>query len=140
MKLGQRWTLLVFLGVAAACQDGTGLSADDLEGIWVATSYEFTDNANPQSKVDVIQRDGASFTLTVDDDGIASTLFLNGLGSSSSDSGTMSSAGDRLTVGGVTFDASRNGDVLTLTNASAQFDFGTGSSVPATLQIELSRD
>ena len=114
---------LVLVGCS---DDGTGLEAVDLQGMWNATIYEFTDNANSQNVVDIIQRDGASFTLTVDATGSASTLLDDGLGGSSSDSGILTSAGTTLTLGGVAFDAVRSGNVLTLTNANRQFDFGSG--------------
>jgi hypothetical protein len=103
-----------------------------------ATVYEFTDNANPGTVVDIIQRDGASFELTVDEAGTASTVFDDGVGGTSSDSGTLNSEGTTLMLGGTVFEASRAGDVLELTNAADQFDFGSGS-VSATLSISMSR-
>ena len=124
---------------AVACgDDGTGIEAADLEGTWNASVYEYTDNAVPQNVVDVIQRDGASFTLTVDATGVASTLFDDGVGGSSSDSGTLSSDGTILTLAGDPFTAQRNGDVLTLQYTDDSFDFGSGS-VPATLRIVMNR-
>ena len=122
----------------AGCSDD-GLEAVDLQGTWNATVYEYTDNANSSNVVDVIQRDGATFTLTVDATGTANTLFDDGVGGSSSDSGSLNSAGTTLTLGGVPFEAVRNGNVLTLTNATRQFDFGSGSSVSATLMIVMNR-
>ena len=134
-------TMVVATGlVLAGCSDdGTGLEVVDLEGTWNATVYEYTDNANSSSVEDVIQTNGASFTLTVDATGNAATLFDDGVGGSSSDSGSLNSAGTTLTLGGVAFDALRNGNVLTLTNANRQFDFGTGSSVSASLRIVMNR-
>ena len=140
MKLNRLPPIIALTFAAVGCGDnGTGIEAVDLEGTWVASVYEFTDNANSQNVVDVIQRDGASFTLTVDASGSASTLFNDGLGGSSSDSGSLNSAGTTLTLGGVAFDAVRNGSVLILTNANQQFDFGSGSSVSATLRIVMNR-
>ena len=68
------------LGVIGCDDDGTGLEAQDLRGTWVASVYEYTDNANAQNVTDIIQRDGASFALTVDASGGASTLLDDGLG------------------------------------------------------------
>lgn len=137
----RRLVTALTIGLAAtACGDETGLEAVDLQGTWTATAYEFTDNANSAEVVDVIVRDGASFTLSVDAGGGASTLFEDGVGGSSSDSGSLNSVGTVLTLSGTPFDAARSGDTLTLTDASAQFDFGSGSSVSATLRIILSRD
>ena len=128
-------TSLAFVG----CDDTTGLDADDLAGTWTAGVYEYTDNADAQNVVDVIVRDGASFTLTVDAGGNADTLFDDGLGSTSSDSGTLNSTNTTLTLGGATFDAQRNGDLLTLMDANQSFDFG-GGSTPATLRVVMSRN
>ena len=83
-------TRVLLLAIAAAFavvgfgDDGTGLDSEDLRGTWAASVYEYTDNANAQNVTDIIQRDGASFTLTVDASGAASTLFDDGLGSTSS--------------------------------------------------------
>ena len=139
-KRGLVTAFAVSLAFAGCSDDGTGLDAEDLEGTWVATVYEYTDNASAQNVLDLIQRDGASFTLTVDANGTASTLFNDGLGSSSSDSGTLNSAGTTLTLGGMAFEAVRNENVLDLTNASAQFDFGNGSATSATLRVALNRN
>ena len=63
MKLHRLLLILASAVVTVGCgDDGTGLEAVDLEGIWTASVYQFTDNANPQNVVDIIQRDGASFT------------------------------------------------------------------------------
>ena len=134
-------TMVVATGlVLAGCSDdGTGLEVVDLEGAWMATVIEFTDNADLQNVVDVLQRDGASFTLTVDAAGTVSSLFDDGVGGSSSDSGSLDSTGTTLTLGGQVFSASRNANVLTLSDASDQFAFGGGSEVPATLRIVLNR-
>ncbi|NNF26493.1 MAG: hypothetical protein HKN73_04615 [Gemmatimonadetes bacterium] len=131
-------TLATGLALAACGDDGTGITAQDLQGTWEASVYEFTDNADPLSVVDVILRDGASFTLTVDADGNASTLFDNGIGGSSSDSGVLNSDGTILTLAGDPFDAVRNGDRLDLSYATSSFDFGSGS-VAATLRIVMNR-
>ena len=109
MKRRRLLPSLALAVVTASCgDDGTGLEAVDLQGTWIASVYEFTDNANAQDVVDIIQRDGASFTLSVDAAGIASTLLDDGVGSTSSDSGTLNSSGTLLTLAGAAFDASRN--------------------------------
>ena len=137
---GRFAVLTAFLAtVAAGCSDdGTGLDVVDLEGTWLATVYEYTDNANAENVVDVIQRDGASFTMTVDAAGTASTIFDDGVGGTSSDSGTLNAEGDLLTLAGDPFTAQRSGDTLTLEYADDSFDFGEGS-VPATLRIVMTR-
>ena len=127
------------LALAGCSDNGTGLEAVDLQGTWLATVHEYTDNANSSNVVDIIQRDAASFSLTVDASGNASTLFDDGLGDNNSDSGNLNSAGTTLTLAGIAFDAVRSGNVLTLTNSNRQFDFGSGSSVSATLRIVMNR-
>jgi len=121
------------------CGDSTGLDAEDLQGSWVASVYQYTDNANSQNVVDIIQRDGAVYSLVVNADGGASTLLDDGLGSTSSDSGTLNSTSTVITLGETTFGAVRDGDRLTLTDASSTFDFGSGSSTSATLRVVMNR-
>lgn len=137
MKLKLLPTLALAVSLAA-CGDTTGLDAADLAGTWTATVYEYTDNANAQNVVDIIQRDGASFQLVVEASGTASSLLDDGLGSTSSDSGTLDSTASMLTVGGVPFDATRDEDTLTLVYTESSFDFGAGST-PATLRIVMTR-
>ncbi len=121
------------------CSESTGLDAEDLQGSWTAAVYEYTDNANASNVEDIIQTNGASFTMTVDASGTASTLLDDGLGSTSSDSGTLNSTDTVITLGGATFNAARSGDVLTLTDADQSFDFGSGST-SATLRVVMNRD
>ena len=136
----KRTTISLFAACVAlvGCEDALGIGLQDLQGTWEATTYRYAENAAPSNTVDIIQRDGASFTLTVDAEGTASTLFDDGLGGSSSDSGTLDGTQTTLTLAGSTFRALRNGDVLTLTDVSAEFDFGSGST-PATLVVVMSR-
>ncbi len=126
------------LGVVGCDDDGTGLEAQDLRGSWAATVYEYTDNSDAVNVIDIIQRDGASFTLTVGGNGEASTVLDSGLGNTSSDSGRLNSTATTLTLGGGTFDAQRSGDVLTLIDANSSFDFGNGST-SASLRIVMNR-
>lgn len=133
---------MITLAVAVtlvACGDETGLEAVDLQGTWSASVYEYTDNSDSQNVVDIIQRDGATFTMVVDASGTVSTELDDGVGGTSSNSGTFNSTGSTLTLSGTAFNASRSGDRLTLTNPEDEFDFGTGSDVSATLRIVLNR-
>jgi len=100
---------------------------------------EYTDNANSQNVIDIIQRDGATYSLAVNTEGSASTLLNDGLGSTSSDSGTLNSTSTVITLGETTFGAVRDGDRLTLTDANSSFDFGSGSSASATLRVVMNR-
>ena len=137
MKL-RALTLILGLTAVAACGDSTGLDAEDLAGTWVANVYEYTDNAVSQNVVDIIDRDGATFQLSVDANGTASTVLDDGMGSTSSDSGTLDSTSMTLTLAGVPFDATRDGDLLTLVYTESSFDFGAGSTL-ATLRIVMTR-
>ena len=137
--MNRRDMALVAVALAlTGCGDGTGLEAEDLQGTWTASVYEYVDNANSATVVDIIQRDGASFTLTVDGSGTASTQLDDGQGSTSSDSGTFNSTGTTLTLGGVLFAAQRDGNVLTLSDSESSFDFGAGST-SATLRVVMNR-
>lgn len=139
MRTSRAFTLLLATVALAACESTTSLDVPGLEGTWNANVIEFSDNAAPQTVVDLIQRDGATYSLTVEASGTAATLFDDGVGGSSSDSGSLNSSNSQLTLGGQTFDAVRDGDTLTLTDSDDMFDFGTGDEVSATLRIVLVR-
>ena len=67
-------------------------------------------------------------------------MFDDGQGNSSSDGETFTAEGRTLTLGGVAYDASLDGNRLTLANDNAQFDFDSdGSDDPAMLGITLAR-
>ena len=136
----KRLTSLAIAGVfAIGCGESTGVTVQDLVGDWNATQYQYTDNANPAQQVDVIGQ-GASFSLSVAADGSASTLFDDGQGGTSSDSGVLDPDGTVLTLAGTAFEANRSGDVLTLTDATNAYDFDdNGSDEPATLVIIMQR-
>jgi hypothetical protein len=119
--------------LAASCGDATGLDVQ-------AESYTFSDQSGAAASVELIATQGAAYTLTVTADGTASTIFNDGVGGSSSDSGTMSSDGRTLTLAGDVFVASRSGNTLTLVDSDEEYDFGgDGSDDPATLTIVLQR-
>jgi hypothetical protein len=127
------------VAVLVACGDSTGITAEDLEGTWEASEIVFTNSANPSETVDLIDI-GASLTVTVSASGTVSTVFDNGEGGTDSDSGTLGVDGTTLTIGGDTFEAERSGDVLTLTDATSEFDFDEdGTDEPATLVVVLVR-
>ena len=96
MKILRSIAVLSLAAITAACgDDGTSLDSVGLEGTWDATVIEFTSNSDPLAVVDIAQRDGATFRLIVDATGTASSLFDNGIGGSSSDSGTLNSEASR---------------------------------------------
>lgn len=140
MRLKGLMALGLSAALATACGDSTGITVEDLVGTWSATLIEYTDNATGTLQVNLIAEDGASLVMTVTADGTASTVFNDGLGGTSSDSGTLSSSGTTLTISGETFQAERSGDVLTLTDETNEYDFDeNGSDDPATLVIRMVR-
>jgi hypothetical protein len=136
----RRWITIGFAAlVASACGDSTGVTVEDLVGTWNATMYRYTDNANAAQQIDLIAQ-GASFTMTVTAGGTVSTLFDDGQGGTSSDSGTLSPDGTTLTIAGNAYEAQRSGDVLTLTDETSAYDIDdNGSDESATLVIRLAR-
>ncbi|MDK1011537.1 MAG: hypothetical protein QGM48_10810, partial [Actinomycetota bacterium] len=77
-----------------------GLAIGDLSGIWIASGYEFS---SAQSAVDLVQRDGASLTIAIDGSlapPTVATTFLDGLGSSTTASGTVDPGAATLSIGG----------------------------------------
>ena len=140
MKTINGLRLAVAATLVMGCSDSTGLDLQDLVGTWDAQSYSFVDQATGTMSVDLIATQGASFTLVVTENGSASTVFNDGQGGSSSDSGQFSSDGQNLTLAGETFAATRSGNTLTLVDSTSEYDFdGDGSDDLGTLTIILQR-
>ncbi len=138
--------LAVFAFTATACDDSstTGVEIADLEGMWTATQFEYSDNATPSFAIDAVSDAGGSVTLDVAADGsFTGTISIPGLTVNPTTGetitlpigGTISVDGDSLSVNfnaeteayGLfgDFDASfeLNGDVLTFVNTDSSFDF-----------------
>jgi len=98
--------LALLLPFALACGGGDGTGIDDpdepspagfLVGSWIAEELVVTNSANPDQSIDLIAEFDAIFTLDVEDSG-RYTAILTGFGQSSSESGTLTVAGDILTM------------------------------------------
>jgi hypothetical protein len=129
--------------VSSACRSDTilGFAIGDISGLWVATAYVYTETANPQNSIDLIQRDGAMLTAVVDNTvrpPIVSVTFDDGLGTSVSDGGAVDITLGTLMIGPDEFSIDHTGDRMTWTNSTMMFDFGNGDQ-PATLTIRLER-
>lgn len=128
--------LTIGLGVTG-CDSGFGV---DLTGLWVANTYQYRSAGG--DTVDLIERDGASFNLTVDRflDGTrrVTALFRDGMGGSDNMSGEVFEDDGTFVFGAVVFDFSKDGNILILRNASDTFDFGGGPE-SATLTIRLTQ-
>lgn len=128
---------LLFLG---ACEGGTDITVENLEGTWDATAYVYTNKANPSQSADIVALHGATMTLVVQANGTTASTFNDGRGSTSSDSGNFNASGSNLTLAGITYQAALDGDRLTLTSGSGEYDFdGNGSKDAATVRISLRR-
>ncbi|MDH3270289.1 MAG: hypothetical protein OEN56_03090 [Gemmatimonadota bacterium] len=129
--------LAICLGAGACGDAGLGV---DLSGLWVASSYEYR-SATGQV-VDIIQRDGASMSMTVDyrGDGTrrASVLFNDGMGSSQNFTGDVDVEAGTFTFENSVFTFTRGESQLTMVDQSATFDFGSGPE-SATLTIRLTQ-
>lgn len=128
------------IAALGACEGATDITVENLLGTWNATAYVYS-QVNGSEQVDLIASDGASFTMTVEADGTTTSSFDNGQGSTSTDSGSFNVEGTTLTLGGVAYTASLNGDRLTLTADGLQYDVdGDGTEEEATLTITLQRN
>lgn len=141
--------LIAVAGAVGCSSETTGLEAVDLAGSWVATKYEVTDRTVVQATVDLIERDGVDFRLTIRESGDVTINFDDGAGQQATLSGTLRSwvtgSGDdaqahaQITAQSRTFLVGLDRDALVLVDADIVFDTGTGLLVPATLRIELLR-
>ena len=135
--------LLAALPALTACETSTvlGFAIGDISGLWLATTYVYAENAAGQGAVDLVERDGARFTLVVDNSTnppIASTTFNDGMGNEVSGGGPVDIVVGTLEIEGAVFTVDHDGNEMTIVNGSAMFDFGSGSR-NAVLTIELER-
>ena len=141
--------LFVFVAGCSDSEKGTGpeeVTVSDLVGSWTASSLVYTDNANPAQSLDLVALGGEN-RVTVLAGGGARTWV---------EFGTFSDEWDaQLTISGNTLrsqpvEASRGvrtwtftleGNVLELTDNSAEFDFtlAGGPAVSATQKVVLVR-
>lgn len=135
MKSFWRVTALVAAVAISACDSSLGV---DLSGLWFAESYVYESASGEM--VDLVERDGASMSLTVDlfGDGRrrVTALFNDGSGGTENLTGEVSLDDGLFIFETKVFQFTRRDALLTLTNTSDSFDFGDGLE-PATLTIRL---
>lgn len=136
------WALLTCTAVGA-CEGlpDFDFAIGDIAGLWVASSFEYRPNSGGAAAVDLIQRDGATFSLSVDNStnpASVASILDDGMGSQSSGGGFVDPVEGTLTISGDVFAITQDGNDMTLTSSAQMFDFGGGSE-SATLIIELSR-
>lgn len=137
MKASKTLAALVAALAVTGCDTSLG---PDLSGLWIADSYEYRSGSG--ETVDLIERDGASFSLSVDrfqDVRRVTTNFNDGVGGERvTMSGEVSEEEGVFTFPTVVYQFSVNNGVMTLTSANETFDFGSGPE-SATLTIRLTR-
>jgi len=138
-----RLCVALSIPLLGACAGDTllGFKIGDIGGLWIASSYEHVSTANPSLRVDIVARDGALLTLSVDDSvqpPVVGSTLDDGLGAPSNRSGAVDIRQGLLTLGAETYVVVHDNDRMTLTNESGAFDFGNGVE-PATIVISLDR-
>lgn len=143
---------ILVLAVAAALagcggsDNPSGSSSTDggLLATWHATRAQYTSVANPGLSVDTVAQgssltltlDATTFVLTITDPGEAPQV-TNGTWTSTRDTITLTPAGMSFSW---QFDMSLNGNTLTMTGGSVEFDFNADDSFEqARLDLTLSR-
>jgi hypothetical protein len=121
-----------------------GASGGGLAGTWRATRAEYVSATNSSLRVDVVAQGTTvnlalttnTFTLTITDPG-QSPKVTNGGWTSSRDTMTLTPAGMPFSW---VFDMELNGNTLTLTGGSVEFDFNAdGAFEQARLNLTLAR-
>jgi hypothetical protein len=134
---------LVLALVACGDDDDTGPNQDPLVGTWEATEAEVVSVADPQTSEELISQGGTltvelnangTFSLDVTFPGEAPQA-VNGTWSATQDVLTLNWTGLPITW---EFDFALVADVLTVTGADTEWDFGTGDEA-ATLNAVLAR-
>ncbi len=129
------WAALAVATSVGGCSTSIGV---DLTGLWIADSYEYSNATG--AAVDIVARDGAQMTLTIDRFIDArrrvTARFVDGNGVEQILSGEVFLDQRYMEIEGDRFDFDRTDDVLTMINPSETFDFGSGPEA-ATLTIRL---
>lgn len=138
MKASKTLMALTAALAVAACSTSLG---PDLSGLWVAESYEYRSGSG--ETIDIIERDGARFSLTVlrhfDGRRLVTTSFDDGSGGVENMSGEADVDTGTFVFETVVFDFTVRNRVLTLVSSTPQtFDFGDGAE-SATLTIRLTQ-
>lgn len=141
--------LLMSAFLSACDNDPTGaerFTLDELSGSLDATRLQFTSNADPNQRVDLVS-EGGRLSLQIDREGrFFETFFNPRTGVTETRTGTAQLRGSELVLqddGAATpriFVLRRNdSDSFRLTRTNDRFDFGTGSLQPATFEADLRR-
>ena len=113
----RRFSLLLAIPIFSACAEDRilGFEIGDVGGLWIASSYEYVSNASSSERVDIVERDGALFTLSVDDSvqpPIVGSTLDDGTGAITNRSGTVDIRDGLITLGDATFGVVHDGDPL----------------------------
>ena len=136
--------LLALTTLLVGCEQDTilGFAIGDISGLWIGMSYVYTEVTPTQApSVDLIERDGARFTMVVDNmprPPIVSTTFADGMGNEVSGGGTIDIVVGTMLIRDVLYTIDHDGDRMTITTDEMMFDFGSGMR-PAVLTIVLDR-
>jgi len=149
MRRMNRWASLALIMTAAACGDDQGPGGGPsalLQDTWVATTWEYVDQADPSNKVSFTAQ-GISVTLTIGASDY--TIEFSAPGEPSQTiRGTYAVSGSTFTITetgsseseAVTFAFSNGNNTLTMSDADTNWDFDEdGTDEPATLQMVFTR-
>lgn len=149
MRIMYRWASMALILAAGACGDDQGPGGGPtalLQDTWVATTWEYVNQADPSDKVSFTAQ-GISVTLTIGESNYSIVFSAPGQPSQTI-SGTYVVSGNTFTITetgsseseSVTFSFSNNNNTLTMSDADTNWDFDDdGTDDPATLQMVFTR-
>jgi len=131
---------VALLTTLAACNSSTALDFAALTGVWIADAIVYTDNANPGTTVDVLVRDGASWQMSIQNDGGTAVTFDDGLGNVRSFGGRFLADEGVVILDDEEYIVVRVSNRMTFTNANQMFQFDPSAGpVSATIRVEVGR-
>lgn len=134
------------VAATAGCfDDPSGVTAEELIGLWGAVEMVFTSEADPGQSVDAVGTEGYTYSLQLISGGTYESQLSTPAGEVRADGGTYQVFGDRLTLSSSagperSFEVHFNRSLLRLREASSEWDFdGDGTPELATLEMVLDR-
>ena len=140
MNISRGIIAVALLTTLAACNSSTALDFSALTGVGIADAIVYTDNAKPGTTVDVLVRDGASWQMSIQNNGGTAVTFDDGLGNVRNFGGRFLADEGVVILDDEEYIVVRVSNRMTFTNANQMFQFDPSAGpVSVTIRVEVGR-